>query len=137
MGKLYPYYQFNGIRLLLEKNIVDLLTTNEFRTSLLWKENPSEQGFPDIIGINSVCNGKPIRWGKNIYERGLENLKQRTIYFIDAENKSLYISERHTNLFYDADKVDTGHQFVWEGEFQEILNEFLRRGYQIKDKVPV
>ncbi len=133
MGKLHPLYR---PEVEINKSIVDILTTNEFRTSIWWKEYP-KQRFPEIIGLNSVCQGKPVRLSENFYERGLEDSKNNLLYLIFSEKKILYFLKRRFNLFYDLDKVDSRNQFLWEGSFDEIIKEFQKKDYSIKEFKPV
>ncbi len=116
-----------------DKTIVDILTTNEVRTSV-WAQIKPGRLISDIIGINSVCQGKPIGIGNGFYERGLVDPEaEDTLYLINAERKVLGMMPNNLNLFYDQDKVWDENRYTWEGTFQDILHEFEKVGYSIEE----
>jgi|SRR3989344_1651181 len=134
MGKLY----FDGYDLskkgkeILDRTIVDILTTNKARTSVY---APKEDGriIPDIIALNSVSQGAPLKLWFGFYERGFVNPKNdEVLYLIDAERKIIGIRPNNINLFLDADKADVlKGRFVWDGTIPEIIEQFKKAGYEL------
>ncbi|MGV8152235.1 MAG: hypothetical protein ACP5OG_04070 [Candidatus Nanoarchaeia archaeon] len=115
----------------VEKSIVEILTNNWVRTSVYL---PKQKGMilPQLIGINSVAEGKPINLGfYKAHERGLFNPKQDDRYYlIDEPAKQIITVENKFDLFYDADKVPDNTKYLWNGSFEDILEEFKNAGYK-------
>lgn len=115
----------------VKKSIVEILTTNEYRTSVF---APKQIGriVADVIGVNSVCQGKPISRGDGFYERGFVNPKnEKILYLINAEKKVIGVFSNDFNLFDDQDKVNDKNQYVWHGSFEEIVDEFKKANYKL------
>ena len=117
----------------VERGIVEILTDSKARTSI-WQPKQDNRIISEIIGINSVSHGKPTKWGNGIYERGFWNPdKMDELYFIDSENQLITVLPVNKNLFYDQDKVSGNNEYVWHGNFEDILNEFRDGGYEIEN----
>jgi hypothetical protein len=118
---------------LADRSIVDILTSDDSRTSVF---APKKEGkvLQSIIGVNSVSQGAPVRIRGKYDERGFVDPEDsRVIYFIDAKCKKIRACPNEMNLFYDADKVNSENQYVWNGTTQEMLDEFKKSGYEIFD----
>lgn len=119
----------------VEGSIVNILTRNDAKTSV-WAPKKPGRIISDLIGLNSVCQGKPVNLGwHGGYERGFLNpQKEDALYLIDADRKIINCVPNSFNLFYDQDKVMDKNTYIWYRTFEELLEEFKRAGYGVVDR---
>jgi len=138
MAKLYFNSFLRRGEKVTDRDVVDVLTTNKYRTSV-WAPRKEGKIILDIIGLNSVSQGVPIEHvvsGKVYDERGFVNPQDESLlYMIDADEKVIWKMPNKTNLFYDQDKVADNNRFVWDGTFQEFIDEFRKRNYVLQEGV--
>jgi len=116
---------------IVKEGIVEILTNNDARTSI-WTPRRKDVLFPEIIVVNSVCQGKPVKlWEKGLYERGFQDPeKQDTLYLIDNETRIVNCVPNKLSLFYDQDKVRDENRYTWYGTFLEFIEEFRKADYE-------
>ena len=107
-----------------KENIVSILTLNE-RSSIgqgCYNNDFERQGVYSFA-VNYA-------WRKRDRSSVLRRFEiDDKLYEIDSQKKRLLIQPTFGQLFYDRDKIEKS-EFVFEGS----LNEFIKTGYQIKDK---
>ncbi len=114
------------------KSIVDILTY-DFERASVWT-NVYPPIFRNIMGINGVDENGPIYFYGGYHERGLVNPDDSSkAYLIQAEKKVLGVIPNVVNLFTDQDKVLSENRFLWDGSFEEILDEFRKEGYRLEN----
>jgi|SRR3989344_287992 len=115
----------------VDKTVVEILTTNRNRTLLV----EQKQGQRNILGINSISQGRVVHWQHRLPERGFVNSDRTLIYMIDAQAKTLTSIAYDQTLFLDADKVSSSGEYEWHGTRQRILEEFEKAGYKINHNI--
>ena len=118
----------------LEKvSVVDVLTCNDYRTAVYAPKGPEDLLNP-FVGINMTLDGKPVLYHNGHIARAFfEPGKHRDSYYlIFADEKTIKHVRARGDITWDQDKVRDNRRYLWNGTFNEILEEFRKAGYTLE-----
>ena len=111
-----------------QMNVVDILTLEE--------SSSVRHGYYDVRFERQKTRSFAVNYA---WERGDRSPVLRgfefngKLYEIDSQEKRLLVQPASGQLFYDEDKIEE-NQFVFEGNLDEFVAEFIKAGYRIEDK---
>jgi len=123
---LYKRIWYPDIKIeVLDRSVVDILTSSE-RSSIdqVYYDEDLEREETRSFAINYGLR----KGDESPVIRGFES--EGVLYEINPENRLLIRQETSGQLFYDEDKIE-GNNFVFEGNIEEFVQEFIKRGYKI------
>lgn len=110
-----------------KKSLVKLLTSKKNSCSIILDDGSKKYPI-DFVAINYAYENGDF----SLYRRALEFGDKK--YFIILEDKIIITKEKEKvggNFFYDVDKIPLFNQYIFKGNFEEILEEFNFEGYRL------